>query len=747
MAKDLNPEDVRRRVVETAEIVEDALRNISSQISDIFKEALDTTSTFSKTITGDITKGINNLARTSTTLLSNQERLKAGNLTRAQIEKQIFDRTVKVATIQQQINIAKNAGLITDEAANEQLSQALAYENEFVADLKEQAKLADQFNKKLGATGTIIKGINKIPVLGGLIDSETVLARVQKKTAEEGATKFSVFNEGIKGIGSSIAKNLIDPLAIITSIIKVAKFFVEAMFEADKRITALSRNLQISKEEAQGVDSYFKSIKGSLETQFKLTKEIYQAQSELSELSALSNLYSKEALDTQIILTKELKLSSDEASNLNKIFEVNNEKNTDALDNAYETVAQYANQNKYLFSAQKILSQASKTSGQLLISFKGSSKALFEAALEANKLGTTLEKTKGISDSLLNFEESISAELEAELLTGKDLNLDRARALALQGDYVEATKAALENIGGLAEFQKLLPIQQRALAKAIGMTGDELADVLVQEQLILNNQKEQYNRFKEAGQDRLAQKLAEGKLTEADIKSANTRLDAQEKFNLALDQAKEIFTDLVNGGVLDKIATSLKALADALSEGGSIFSLPERFEKALEKQKEKEAKQIIGAFNERVKTEGIEKSDLSPEELAKLEEAENFFKRRKAVAENYNKKYKSEEKRAVVNTALAGGGFAMSGFLGDIIDKQAVKEGVIPVKDYVIKSLPEDTVVGAGGTKLGRTDEMVALLEKILMVSNNQPKIYLGTTELNTATAMNTYALNEGVTS
>jgi hypothetical protein len=35
------------------------------------------------------------------------------------------------------------------------------------------------------------------------------------------------------------------------------------------------------------------------------------------------------------------------------------------------------------------------------------------------------------------------------------------------------------------------------------------------------------------------------------------------------------------------------------------------------------------------------------------------------------------------------------------------------------------------------------------IASNKQsvPKIYLGTTELNTATAMNTYALNEGVTS
>lgn len=610
---------------------------------------------------------------------------------------------------------------------------------------KTEKRLASEkkIEKQLGLAGKALDGLKKIPILGDILNIDDAKEDM-RDLAKQGKGSFEILGKGLSSAFSGLG-----PLAIIAGIAKAIQMLVGVMFDADKRITSLSRNLQISKEEAQGVDAYFKSIKSSLETQFKLTKEIYQAQAELSDLSALSSFYSKEAIDAQIILTKELKLSVDEATSLNKIFEVNNEKNTDALDTAYNTVAQYANQNKYLFSAQKILSQASKTSGQLLVSFKGSSKALFQATLEANKLGTSLEKTKGVTDSLLNFEESISAELEAELLTGKDLNLDRARALALQGDYVGATKAALENVGGLAEFQKLLPIQQRALAKAVGMTGDELADVLIQENLIKNSQKEQYDRFVEAGQEKLAQKLAEGKLTQEDIKAANTRLDAQEKFNLALDQAKEVFTDLVTGGTLDKLITALKALADALSEGGSIFSLPERFSKQLEKRKEQEAKQTIGMFNERVKTEGIKKSDLSPQELAQLEEAENYFKRKKAAAENYDKNYKPNEKRTVVNTALSGGSFAMSGFLGDIIDKQAIKEGVIPVKDYVIKSLPEDTVVGAGGTKLGRTDEMVALLKELIAISSKQsmPKIYLGTTELNTATAMGTYALNEGVTS
>ena len=99
---------------------------------------------------------------------------------------------------------------------------AIAYENELIADLEEQAKLADKFNQKLGITGNTIKGLNKIPVLGGLIKSEEVLARIQKKTAEEGSTRFDIFKEGVKGVGSSIASSLTDPVVGFSALTSIS---------------------------------------------------------------------------------------------------------------------------------------------------------------------------------------------------------------------------------------------------------------------------------------------------------------------------------------------------------------------------------------------------------------------------------------------------------------------------------------------------------------------------------------------
>ena len=56
-----------------------------------------------------------------------------------------------------------------------------------------------------------------------------------------------------------------------------------------------------------------------------------------------------------------------------------------------------------------------------------------------------LETVDGIASSLLNFEESIQNELEAELLIGKDINLEKARLLALNNDLAGLSSELADN--------------------------------------------------------------------------------------------------------------------------------------------------------------------------------------------------------------------------------------------------------------------------------------------------------------
>ena len=97
------------------------------------------------------------------------------------------------------------------------------------------------------------------------------------------------------------------------------------------------------------------------------------------------------------------------------------------------------------------------------------------AAVEARRMGVNLATSLKIADSLLDFESSIANEMEASLMIGKQLNFNRARQLALEGDVAGAARDVVKQIGGQAEFAKLNVLQRKKLAESIGVSVDELS--------------------------------------------------------------------------------------------------------------------------------------------------------------------------------------------------------------------------------------------------------------------------------
>ena len=126
----------------------------------------------------------------------------------------------------------------------------------------------------------------------------------------------------------------------------------------------------------------------------------------------------------------------------------------------------------------EVIDKANKLSGQVRAQLGGNVEELTRAVATAKELGFELNAIAGTSRSLLEFQSSIESELEAELLTGKQLNLEQARLFALTGDYVGLTKEIADNVGDFYEFSKLNVLQQDAIAKSVGMTSDQLSDQL-----------------------------------------------------------------------------------------------------------------------------------------------------------------------------------------------------------------------------------------------------------------------------
>ena len=174
---------------------------------------------------------------------------------------------------------------------------------------------------------------------------------------------------------------------------------------------------------------------------------------------------------------------------------------------------------------------------------------LVKAVATAKTLGVEMSDIAGIAGQLLDFESSIEKELQAELMIGRDLNLERARSLALQGKSDEAVASMVEQVGTLADFQNMNVLAQQSLAGAVGMTADQLATSLEKQSAI--------NASKKEGLSIDAESMKEG----AKAQSVQEKLaSAVEKLNSVLQA-----TLFIVGGILAMAAIALAIPTAGLS--------------------------------------------------------------------------------------------------------------------------------------------------------------------------------------
>ena len=156
----------------------------------------------------------------------------------------------------------------------------------------------------------------------------------------------------------------------------------------------------------------------------------------------------------------------------------------DILDSTMNQIDAVSKQTGISLNNKKIMTEISNVSEATQLSLGKSGPAIGAAVATAKALGMELSKVDDIAGSLLNFESSIKDELAAELLIGKNINLEKARQAALNNDLETVATEIAKQAGSAAEFGEMNRIQQDALAKAVGMSREELGKTLfVQEQL------------------------------------------------------------------------------------------------------------------------------------------------------------------------------------------------------------------------------------------------------------------------
>jgi len=238
------------------------------------------------------------------------------------------------------------------------------------------------------------------------------------------------------------------------------------------------------------------------------------------------------------------------------------------------------------FNFRNVMGDLSKLSGVLGLQFAKYPGKIAETMLKVKVLGFDLKQLRDQASGFLDFESSISKEFEAQVLTGKDMNLTKAREAALNNDMATLSAEITKNVGDSTAFLKMNRIQQDAVAESVNMTADGLADVLKKQEMYnklgATNQKDALANFDllnktKKGKDDLVAKLGDENY------ASFTQISIAERLSAVMDKIKQTFIDFIEKSKIfdfltnpDKvngfIKSILNGLASAINTIGDIFA-------------------------------------------------------------------------------------------------------------------------------------------------------------------------------
>ena len=294
------------------------------------------------------------------------------------------------------------------------------------------------------------------------------LTDLQSRIFGESANKFGELSTKAGNLYTT-TRNLIDP----------ATFYFELLSRSVDRFIELDNAALKFRESTGFLSSQTKDVENNIRvasrdlSQFGVTAEVAGESAEkLANAFGDVSIANKDNIEYVALMKQNLGIAAEDSVNVLQSFMGIGAMSPQIARETAGAAASLAKAAGVPFGM--IMKDVSKPSSEVRALLRGSVDALIKGAIEAKRLGTSLELVGKAAAGMLDFQTSISDEMEASVLFGKDINLQRARELSYAGDLKGFAKEQSRLLKEAGDVSKMDYFQRMGIAKALGMTVEEM---------------------------------------------------------------------------------------------------------------------------------------------------------------------------------------------------------------------------------------------------------------------------------
>jgi hypothetical protein len=365
--------------------------------------------------------------------------------------------------------------------------------NTTVNNLKAAKKEAENMRKALGLSGLAVDGIGKalgkvglggLASIMGLDDAKDKMKEVADEITEGGKKaaglggQFQILIAGLKEVGASIFKNLTDPITIVTGLVAGLTAGIKgliSLFEQTSKFNGdIAKTFALSATESSKIGDNLRNAASS--DFFMSNEEARQAFDAMANAtgtinSAFSDGKTVSAMNDMMTYAG---YTAEEAGEFYKLGQLNNKSADEMVTSLQGQLKVLQVNNKLRINEKQAVEMVAKASATVRMNLGANPKKLADAAFYASKLGMTLDEISSAAEQTLNFESAIQNQLEYQVLTGKEINIDAYQQAAASGDTAKAAEEMNRILNEQGDSIKGNFFAQESLAKTLGISREQL---------------------------------------------------------------------------------------------------------------------------------------------------------------------------------------------------------------------------------------------------------------------------------